>query len=124
LEHPKYRFSRISPLSLTSSGDIMMVALTPLFSLQSIHFVANSYGCAFMIVNSHYCHFYGCTHNYCIRYHCMHYLLVTTKMEVFKSTEEKQVMVHEGFSFVFERDGSDKKISSIKKRQCLEQKIL
>jgi len=40
------------------TGDIMMVALIPLFSLQSIHFVANSYGCAFIIVASHNYHFY------------------------------------------------------------------
>jgi len=31
-------------------------------------------------------------------------------MEVIKSTKGKQVVVYEGFTFVFERDGSNKKI--------------
>ena len=53
-----------------SRGDHIIVALIPLFSLPSTDFVANSYGCARIIVDSHYCHFYHCTHYCCICYHC------------------------------------------------------
>ena len=62
----------VDALWVSCSGDIMMVALIPLFSLRSTHLFANSCGCAFIIVDSYYCHFYRCTHYYCICYHCIY----------------------------------------------------